>query len=1251
MRQTKKKVSAVVICIVVLAAAIVCAAILYPDAKFVFSGMSMQNGSNGNVQGFVNLRLKNVNATGVSFTIKYDEKYIVPSDYNTNEATEDFSAFYVQNTDNFPVGSLSTVASDITGSNGTFTMVVMPDSQTAEENLGANIGFVSDYEGAENRYRYIAADDVSGGLDLGMLSFQIVDPAGISQMTDEQLKNIFSVVDDSMRISYYDTENKFCTETIEYEWNIETTLIDVQPVKNELSVLAPDIYNDGTSQDLIDYLNMNYRRVLLKWSNGDATSDNIGWDSSKCTITGDAYDQKGGSYTVTQKYNDSYEVSVAVNVEKVILTGFSTDNTYITYKPGEQPDTLEGLSLPSKAKPVIDKVLTLHALSDVDLDFSMWNPNELPEDFRNSVTGTYEFSNTADISSLTAAAPWLTVDGADTNVSVFRTIGEKTEAPLETEITASVDKTTGVLTINVAALNGAAIEKDTTFKVKFPNGYVLDAQNSIMTETVNEDGSAVIVIATSNLQDSLENAIQSMINLGSDKFAISAKAPDKGESDFTGFISPKRENFYTQNEYIDYSEGKRSFFKITAGMALTDITQYVTLLDSSVIHIAYDGLTGQQPATMSSVHVDGWTIKEDPSATNLPSDAGETVTLVGTMTDGYYYTNEGLITNTDGYVLELKVTTSDKIVSPENEAIKITTNETEFYEQIVDDSNPFYFDTKQTGYNNSQIQTFTIHNIGTEDIEGLSVHIDSTDFVLVNMPEPSIEQGTGKTTFNIAAKAGLSAGMYSANVTVSSNANTDLKHFTVYFKVTNGPVYKVTVTVNDSQLGFAHVIGSTYYEEGETVSLIASPAIECVFKQWVSSEVGELNGSDELNPTFSMPAGDVTIQAVFEETIAGKLRLADLKVKNPDNSDNSLRDSEYVIIPFSQNVYEYYVTVPYETEQNKIWVKPKNVQIDTTQIIPVIDCGGVNIPCALDGDDGYYKTDLFDLAVGQNVYIITQTFGSDSKVYTVIIERKQKVNVTWVNGNSPYGLIDSDVVWSDEQKQSAKEYFSENYCYDTAPSGAVNTAAEKYFPEAWVYKNFDEDSTALFVYNGKAFVDPGFSTLKDTEGNEVDPLTVKRTIKAARINDVSDTNAVSKLNNTTDIVDTIISGGTSCVVNTIKNNTLRPGIYKIVYSFTDFDGSELTFSRPLVVLYDKGDTDLTAAIDNTDYTNIYDRMTNGISHDIINNSVDWCAVYAYRICDVNSDRHVNSIDANNVKSKIKKNESFTKFYEELPESL
>ena len=69
--------------VVVFVSVIVWAATSYPNAAISFSGIKMvANGST--TQGFVDISLKNIDSTAISYCIEYDKNYIELSDVATN---------------------------------------------------------------------------------------------------------------------------------------------------------------------------------------------------------------------------------------------------------------------------------------------------------------------------------------------------------------------------------------------------------------------------------------------------------------------------------------------------------------------------------------------------------------------------------------------------------------------------------------------------------------------------------------------------------------------------------------------------------------------------------------------------------------------------------------------------------------------------------------------------------------------------------------------------------------------------------------------------------------------------------------------------------------------------------------------------------------------------------------------------------------------------------------------------------------
>ena len=119
--QKRKRIVAIVSAIAVMVSAfIVFAATKYPNALVYFSGIDMvTNGST--TQGFVDITLKNINTTGLSFCLEYDKTYVELSDVSDNSVIQNVPAsgigaslpnstfniehkFFEQNTADFPNG-------------------------------------------------------------------------------------------------------------------------------------------------------------------------------------------------------------------------------------------------------------------------------------------------------------------------------------------------------------------------------------------------------------------------------------------------------------------------------------------------------------------------------------------------------------------------------------------------------------------------------------------------------------------------------------------------------------------------------------------------------------------------------------------------------------------------------------------------------------------------------------------------------------------------------------------------------------------------------------------------------------------------------------------------------------------------------------------------------------------------------------------------------------------------------------------
>ncbi len=634
-----------------------------------------------------------------------------------------------------------------------------------------------------------------------------------------------------------------------------------------------------------------------------------------------------------------------------------------------------------------------------------------------------------------------------------------------------------------------------------------------------------------------------------------------------------------------------------------------------------------------------------------------------------------------------------------------------------------YIPEGDTAYTSGGPESFHVTNNKIYDDSGAVIipHITTLDsggsLKMDIRTAGSLPVGTYKARVSVMANPG-EVGYFFVTFKVTRNP--------VYkVKVDNSDCYDTTVSPpldigvgylrHDDETG-ATVICSNTYEVGETVYLhVDVHDSGYVFKEWQNNYPTDsisFASAPSANTSFTMvapanlPDRDyLEVKPDFEETDDVWVRLVNLRDFNPDtvspyDNENDLMSTAAGggVIPFSETTYEYRTMVDSEVEQNYVTFVVKNKYRGTTP--------GLTIRTTLDGtevthtdnsaspadtppvaDTTEYKIPLFDLHDGANVVKIIVKLEKDGttyqKVYKLTIYRKSAIGYdSLVPGNSPYGLIESADNIADADKAAAKTGFSKNHMFvrenDTTgayeihtslvPDKAVTTYQTRYSPDAWKTKNYDEDITALFVYSGTTFVDPGFKDLKMSDGNLLDdPTTVSRKIeKVITIKDSATINTVSDLSKAENVEQNDISitnTGESVVISELADKKVRPGVYTMRYSFTDWDGSAASFTRPIIVLPKKGDLKL------SDYTLsgnslpnpediIYSRMDNGLYEDFITSDTDWARLYAYRAGDITEDFNVNSVDANAIKNKSSLpviQDTYTiytrQYYEPLPVSL
>lgn len=1298
-----KKIAIGTVAVFVIASVIALAAALYPYAMVSFSGIKMStNTVNGSTtQGFVDITLKNINTPGLSFCLEYDTDYLQLSSVDDNVPIENPTSsdptktsfniehkYFEQNTDCFAEGSFMDVQiPDFIGAytpiigiadaeKGRVIMNFLPSEDS--ESLSDYIGWADDENGD---FTQTILANSSKGVRLGRLSFYIKDASKFAKLTSAEIENIIKIVpfsnmvsvedsdvtdDTGVHISYINEEGIIMwysnsTHNIDYEFNIKAELEEVTSDNKEITVSSYEIYKDGSVQDLLDYINEKASKVILSYADGSKVSSMFEWTASESNIGDITWDPKGGDYVVTQRYNDTFSVSVTVHVTPVNLIGFITENPVKTYLYGSDdfPTVLEEIELPQFAQLVLDTYLPNRGTIETEIEWYRLKdmPSQvidLPEEFSSGNPGTFTFIGNINSmnNDIETNSPWITIPNPLPEISVVRNVvTSEDDIPNTLVVESAVTDTDGKLTIVVSNAGGNAIPEGTLFDIKMPDGETIDS--GIYNVTM-ADGKATIMM-NPDITDEAQKKLAQIINLGdrAGEFLIASIEPDKYKGEYTSFAPNPRRNTYLPSDSggdyeFDYSDAMAALFPVKAG---TELPTTVTLpISTHRIKTVYNGYDGNEEGFLSTFTVKSWTIDGDITV------PGSVVKVTGELADTAY-TNYGEVFNDDGYSVTIKY------LVVENDAV-----------DSIEDISDFVYNTQQVGYGYNDLQTkkFNVKNIGLSDIYGLSVNIALSDasrkdaFLLTKDIAEILKSGES-TDFDITTKLGLPVGEYISKVTIMSN-NKALDTFTLTFVVTENPIYKINLTPSaeefadnpDIYFGSAKTKSGTYTaEKDEVITIVAEPQIDCRFVGWETDEGSGVVFADATaaTTTFVMPDSDVNITAVFEETIGAKLRVTELYVKDTDDETEPnlggkgyvLYDEDWNVVTFDPVTREYYVAVPNDKENVKLWFKPRQEAESATMKLKneVFDKDGtkngeteVTIQPKTESDI-YYKSDGFDLTVAPCENRVTLSFtyddsaeGEVTREYVIHIYRKIETSnlMSFAYGNSPYGLIMRDDSILD--KDAAKQSFTKNnntFIDGNVPVGAAKDVS--YLAKAWSGVNYDFDDSALFVINTSAFTDPGYTKATNSIGDEVNNIS-----KSIEYKVLSETNSSLQNGSSDDFVYTYTNSAmlsSDGEITEFVDKRIRPDIYYLVYSFKDFDGSMISVKKPIIILPQIGDINISKTTDLEDVSRIIHRFKTDIADN--NNVPDYSiggTLFKYRVCDVNKDGNLNAVDANNIRANV-----------------
>lgn len=1274
MNTRNKKITISTLIVVVFASIIAFAAVAFPSkAMLSFSGIKMVT-NNSKTQGFVDINLKNVNTTNFSFCLKYDTNYIELSDADTNApiqnnttASDDTDKasynreykYFKQNKEAFPGDNFRNTSATPIGvadaENGTVIMNFLP-----KKDLNAESEYIGTVEGDEEEKMNILAADKE--VQLGQLSFKIKNPFEFAKLTKEELNDIIKIVpfdnmpgvvnfgteeDTGLYIGYYDKEIDDVSwysdvdEYVEYNFEIDNELSSVKPLTDELTVSSYEIYNDGTMQDLFDFLNRRMSTIVLEYSDGSTVPTVIEWNSENSQVNQIEWNAKGGTYKVTQDYNENYSITVTVNVTPINLVGYDVENPNITYWVGDEenyPKTFEDLKLAKKARPIIDTYIPNLGIPECDIEnYSMpdvpHSVSELPDEIKNKVAGKYTFWGNLKNPQWYEAYPWLTRSSEDKITFTRNVVESEDELPKTLVVERTSTDEAGRLTIVVSNSDGSDIPDETVFSIKMPGGEIIDNDNIDEYTSTISDGKATITIKADITKDDQKKLAQ-LINLGNraGQFAISSTEPNKKSGPYTSFETDPRENRYINGNYeLDYSKQNSAMFPIKANEELP--TTVTIPIPSDYIATTYSGYDGTESGALETFKVDSWTVLEGE-----PNVVGQTVTVKGRLSDTTY-TNYGEVKNPNDYEVTIKYL----VVAGEDK------------DQIAEIED-FAYDKQRVEYDYDDLQThsFTVKNIGATDIYGLTATIslskatygtevgtEGKEAFVITKKLPQILQKGDSVDFDITTKYGLDVGNYECDVSVMSNDGV-LRSFIITFEVKDTPIYKIIIDSDSEDCGSAKTESESYTAEPEEeITIIAEPKEECVFKGWTTVDGENVDLADEnaLKTTFEMPENDVHITAHFEESLGAKLRATELLVKDSDDNTQDLYDETWQTVQFDPVKREYYVVVPNNIENVKIWFKLREeAEQATLALTHKHGDETTDMEISEKGDDEYYKSNeaVLDVSPVDNLLELTMILKDEedkdvTKSYKIHVYRKiQESNLMVFDyGNSPYGLIMRD---GNLDKDLAKEKFVENdytFVDGYTPSGAE--VGTMYCEEAWANgDNYDLNDSALFVINSKAFKDSGYKKVVNSIGGEVTDVTKKITVNVlTKSNDDEKDGSPEDYSEVKQEVIDLPAGDDT--ISELSTRRIRPDHYEIVYSFTDFDGSIVSIRKPLILLNSLGDINNDNVANSSDSDRIKNRFGNNIANNLnVENYEEGGLLNRYRICDVNKDRAVNLIDANNI---------------------
>ena len=167
-------------------------------SRATIQGLRLQYADDGSLQAFADVSLTNIQATGVDFELKYDNRYLTPSEYNTNAPTHDAALMISENTAPFEK------ALEISGETHVFEFKMSQIfSDMVEVNLVPNpnltkTGYITKVDAFMPKSKKLTALNIpNSNIQVITMSFKVTDTEIFLKLSEEELSKLLRVGSDA----------------------------------------------------------------------------------------------------------------------------------------------------------------------------------------------------------------------------------------------------------------------------------------------------------------------------------------------------------------------------------------------------------------------------------------------------------------------------------------------------------------------------------------------------------------------------------------------------------------------------------------------------------------------------------------------------------------------------------------------------------------------------------------------------------------------------------------------------------------------------------------------------------------------------------------------------------------------------------------------------------------------------------------------------------------------------------------------